>query len=114
MLKDAKSQCDYLVCGLQIDPSLDRENKDKPIQTIVERFIQLQAVSYVDEIVPYQTEKDLIDILELYEIDVRILGEEYREQDFTGKDVCRKKGINLFFNKRYHRFSSTHLRERIE
>ena len=114
MLRDAKDQCDYLICGLQVDPSLDRKEKNSPIQTIVERYTQLKAVSYVDEIVPYQTEQDLIDILEMYHINVRILGEEYKElRDFTGKDVCRKRGIELHFNKREHRFSTTDLRERV-
>ena len=113
MLRDAKDQCDYLICGLQVDPSLDRKEKNSPIQTIVERYTQLKAVSYVDEIVPYQTEQDLVDILEMYHINVRVLGEEYRERDFTGKDVCRKRGIELHFNKREHRFSTTDLRERV-
>ena len=88
MLREAKSQCDYLICGLQMDPSLDRPaEKNPPIQTIVERYTQLKAVSYVDEIIPYNTEADLIDILTLYEIDVRILGEEYKSKDFTGKNA---------------------------
>ncbi len=113
MLREAKEQCDYLICGLQMDPSVDRPNKNSPIQTIVERYTQLNAVKYVDEIVPYATEKDLEDILEMYHIDVRILGEEYRNKDFTGKDICRKRGIQLYFNKRDHRFSSSDLRKRV-
>lgn len=114
MLREAKSQCDYLICGLQMDPSLDRPaEKNPPIQTIVERYTQLKAVSYVDEIIPYNTEADLIDILTLYEIDVRILGEEYKSKDFTGKNECRKLGIDLYFNSRNHRFSSTDLRNRV-
>lgn len=113
MLREAKEQCDYLICGLQIDPSIDRENKNSPVQTVVERYTQLKAVSYVDEIIPYAYEKDLEDILEMYHIDVRILGEEYREQDFTGKDICKKRGISLYFNKRDHRFSSSDLRKRV-
>ena len=112
MLRDAKDQCDYLICGLQVDPSLDRKEKNSPIQTIVERYTQLKAVKYVDEIIPYASEKDLEDILELYTIDVRILGEEYKEKDFTGKDICKKRGIALYFNKREHRFSSSDLRKR--
>ena len=113
MLREAKSQCDYLICGLQMDPSIDRENKNSPIQTIVERYTQLKAVGYVDEIIPYCTEKDLEDILSMYHIDVRILGEEYRDKDFTGKDICRKRDIDLYFNKRDHRFSSSDLRKRV-
>lgn len=113
MLREAKGQCDYLICGLQIDPSLSRPNKNAPIQTIVERYTQLCAVKYVDEIIPYSTEKDLEDILEMYPIDIRVLGEEYRDLDFTGKDICRRRGIQLYFNKRDHRFSSSDLRLRV-
>jgi len=113
MLRDAKEQCDYLICGLQIDPTVDRDNKNKPIQTVVERYTQLRAVSYVDEIIPYATERDLEDILTMYTIDVRILGEEYRDKDFTGRDICRKRDIELYFNRRDHRFSSSDLRKRV-
>lgn len=113
MLRNAKAQCDYLICGLQVDPTLDRAEKNKPIQTVVERYTQLKAVDYVDEIIPYVTESDLEDILAMYEIDVRVLGEEYREQEFTGKDICKKRDISLYFNERSHRFSSSGLRNRI-
>lgn len=113
MLREAKEHCDYLICGLQIDPNIDRPEKNKPIQTVVERYTQLKAVGYVDEIVPYATEEDLEDILAMYHIDIRILGEEYREMDFTGKDICKKRGIQLYFNKRDHRFSSSDLRRRV-
>ena len=114
MLRDAKEQCDYLICGLQVDPSIDRPDKKKPpIQTIVERYTQLKAISYVDEIIPYILEKDLEDILEMYEINVRTLGEEYREKDFTGKDICKRRDIDIHFNKRDHRFSTTDLRQRV-
>lgn len=113
MLRDAKEQCDYLICALQLDPSVDRKEKNAPIQTVVERYTQLKAVGYVDEIIPYQTECDLMDILSLYHIDVRILGEEYRDKEFTGKDICRKRDIDLYFNKRDHRFSSSDLRNRV-
>lgn len=113
MLREAKEHCDYLICGLQVDPSLDRPTKNKPIQTVVERYAQLAAVKYVDEIIPYVTESDLEDILSMYSIDVRILGEEYRDKDFTGKDICRKRDIDLYFNKREHRFSSTSLRQSV-
>ena len=113
MLRDAKQHCDYLICGLQVDPSLDRSEKNSPVQTLVERYTQLKAVSYVDEIIPYQTEEDLKDILELYHLDVRILGDEYRDREFTGKDICRRRDIQLYFNKRDHRFSSSDLRQRV-
>jgi glycerol-3-phosphate cytidylyltransferase len=99
MLREAREQCDYLICGLQVDPSVDREEKNPPIQTVVER---------------YSTEEDLEDILSMYNIDVRILGEEYREKDFTGKDICKRRGIQLHFNKRDHRFSSSDLRARVK
>ena len=113
MLRDAKEQCDYLICALQLDPSVDRKEKNAPIQTVVERYTQLKAVGYVDEIIPYQTECDLMDILSLYHIDVRILGEEYRDKEFTGKDICRKRDIELYFNRRDHRFCSSDLRNRV-
>ena len=115
MLREAKNHCDYLIAGIQTDPTIDRpDTKNKPVQSLVERYAQLSAVKYVDEIIPYQTEQDLIDILSMYEIDVRILGDEYKEKDFTGKDICNKRGIDLYFNKRDHRFSTSDLRERVE
>ena len=114
MLREAKQQCDFLICGLQVDPSLDRKEKNPPVQTLVERYSQLHACKYADEIIPYQTEKDLEDILEMYAIDVRILGEEYIEKEFTGKDICEKRGIQLYFNTRDHRFSSSDLRKRVK
>jgi glycerol-3-phosphate cytidylyltransferase len=113
MLREAKSVCDYLICGLQIDPSIDRIEKNKPVQTIVERYAQLSAVKYVDEIVPYGTESDLLDILQMYPINVRIIGDEYKLRDFTGKEECRQLGIEVYYNKRNHRFSSSGLRERV-
>lgn len=113
MLRDAKSQCDYLICGLQVDPSIDRLEKNAPIQTLVERYTQLKSVQYVDEIIPYETELDLKDILEMYHIDVRILGDEYRNLEFTGKEICQRRNIDLFFNKRDHRFSTSDLRRRV-
>jgi glycerol-3-phosphate cytidylyltransferase len=113
MLREAKSQCDYLICALQIDPSLDRPEKNSPVQSIVERYSQLSAVKYVDEILVYQYESELLDIIQMYPINLRILGEEYRDKDFTGKDECRRLGIQLYFNKREHRFSSSDLRKRV-
>lgn len=113
MLREAKSQCDYLIVGLQTDPSIDRPDKNKPIQTLVERYVQLSAIEYVDEIVTYQDEQDLEDILNMFNINVRILGEEYRDQTFTGRAICAKRGIELYYNKRDHRFSSSGLRDRV-
>ena len=113
MLREAKAQCDYLICVLQVDPTLDRAEKNAPVQTIVERQAQLSAVKYVDEVIIYCTEADLLDIINMYPIDIRILGEEYRQKDFTGKDECRNRGIELYFNKRDHRFSSSDLRGRV-
>jgi|TARA_B110000879_G_scaffold137499_1_gene179405 glycerol-3-phosphate cytidylyltransferase len=97
-----------------MDPSLDRTDKNSPVQTVVERYTQLNAIQYVDEIIPYNNEKDVEDILTMYHIDVRILGEEYKELDFTGKDICKKRGISLYFNKREHRFSTSDLRKRVK
>jgi len=113
MLREAKEKCDYLICGLQVDPTIDRKEKNAPVQTIVERYTQLKAVGYVDEIIPYGTEQDLIDILTMYPINIRILGEEYRDKDFTGKNHCQGRGIEIYFNKRDHRFSSSDLRSRV-
>tara|TARA_B110000977_G_scaffold98078_1_gene129075 strand:+ start:1955 stop:2371 length:417 start_codon:yes stop_codon:yes gene_type:complete len=113
MLREAKTKCDHLICAIQIDPSIDRHEKNAPIQSIVERYTQITAVKYVDEVVVYQSEKDLEDILESYPIDIRILGEEYKDKDFTGREICKKLGIYIYFNKRNHRFSSSSLRKRI-
>lgn len=113
MLEEAKRQCDYLIVGLQTDPTLDRPEKNKPTQTVVERYIQLKGCKFVDEIVPYATEQDLEDILRSFKIDVRIVGEEYREHDFTGKQYCEGKGIELYYNTRNHRFSSSGLRKEV-
>jgi len=113
MLREAKSVCDYLICGLQIDPTYDRIEKNKPVQSIVERYTQLAAVHYVDEIVPYQGEEDLMDIMQMYPINIRILGDEYRSKDFTGKEESPLLGIQLYYNKRNHRFSSSGLRQRV-
>ncbi len=113
MLREAKAQCEYLICALQIDPSVDRPEKNKPVQTIVERYTQLEAVRFVDEIIPYLHETDLEDILQMRQFNVRILGEEYRHKEFTGRDICKARDIELYFNRRDHRFSSSGLRERI-
>jgi len=114
MLSEAKNHCDYLICGLQTDPTIDRpDTKNHPVQSIVERQIQLSACRYVDEVVVYQTEEDLVDLLLILPVDVRILGVEYQGLDFTGWEECRNRGIELVFNKRDHSFSSSSLRRRV-
>ena len=113
MLEEAKSHCDYLIIGLQLDPSIDRAEKNKPTQTIVERYVQVRSCKYIDEVIPYATEQDLIDILSSFKIDLRIIGEEYRNKEFTGKDYCKKKGIKIYYNRREHRFSSSALRKQV-
>ena len=113
MLAEAKSICDYLIVALQSDPTIDRPKvKNKPVQSIVERHVQLEAVKFVDEIIVYNTEKDLEDLLMFLPITIRIIGEEYRDKDFTGKTICEERGIKIFYNSRKHRFSSTELRKR--
>lgn len=113
MLREAKDHCDYLVCALQVDPSVDRKDKNAPVQTLVERWMQLQSVKYVDEIIPYQTEDDLRDILQMFDFDIRIIGQEYKSQKFTGRDICEQRGIEIYYNKRDHRFSTSDLRNRV-
>ncbi len=110
MLEECKKYCDYLICALQVDPTIDRPNKNKPIQTLVERYIQLDAVKYVDKIIPYNTEEELRTIFSSLDLNVRIIGEEYKDQDFTAKDICQKRGIRFVYNKREHNFSTTNLR----
>lgn len=114
MLSEAKNHCDYLICGLQTDPTIDRpETKNKPIQSIVERQIQLAACRYVDEVVVYSTEQDLIDLLLILPVDTRILGVEYADKPFTGKSECVLRGIEIIYNGRDHSFSSSSLRKRV-
>jgi glycerol-3-phosphate cytidylyltransferase len=114
MLAEAKNHCDYLIAGLQTDPTIDRpDTKNRPVQSIVERQIQLAACRYVDEVVVYQTEQDLIDLLLILPIDVRILGVEYADKPFTGQEECYNRGIELVFNGRDHSFSSSSLRKRV-
>lgn len=114
MLSEAKNHCDYLIAALQTDATIDRpDTKNKPIQSIVERQIQLSATRFVDEIVVYQTEKDVEDLLLILPVDVRILGVEYKNQDFTGKDICNKRNIEIIYNGRDHSFSSSSLRKRV-
>jgi glycerol-3-phosphate cytidylyltransferase len=114
MLNEAKQQCDYLIAGIQTDPTLDRpDTKNKPVQSIVERQIQVSGCRHVDEVIVYSTEQDVEDILSVYKIDIRILGEEYINIPFTGKDICELREIELYYNERSHKFSTTELRERL-
>lgn len=113
MLAEAKTVCDYLIVALQTDPTIDRPNtKNKPVQSVVERYVQLSAVKFVDEIIVYQTEKDLEDMLMFLPITIRFIGEEYEGKDFTGKNICEDLGIKIWYNSRNHRFSSSELRQR--
>jgi glycerol-3-phosphate cytidylyltransferase len=113
MLQEAKSQCDYLIVGLQTDPTIDRPTKNKPVQSLVERYVQLKAISVVDEIIPYQTEAELLEIIKAIPIDVRIIGADYLNKDFTGKEIADELGIETYFNRRDHAFSTTNLRLRV-
>lgn len=114
MLSEAKNHCDYLICGLQTDPTIDRpDTKNRPVQSIVERQIQLAACRYVDEVVVYATEQDLCDLLLILPVDVRILGVEYKDKQFSGIDECYQRNIEIVFNGRDHSFSSSSLRKRV-
>lgn len=113
MLEEAKTVCDYLIVGLQLDPSLDRKEKNKPVQSVIERYIQVSSCKFVDEVVPYVTEKDLDEILRSFKIDIRIIGEEYQDKEFTGKAYCEQKGIDIYYNSRDHEYSSSGIRKRI-
>jgi glycerol-3-phosphate cytidylyltransferase len=114
MLAEARNHCDYLICGLQTDPTIDRpDTKNKPVQSIVERQIQLAACRYVDEVVVYQTEQDLVDLLLILPLDVRVLGVEYQDKAYTGKNEGMIRGIQPIFNARDHSFSSSGLRQRV-
>lgn len=110
MLEESHSRCDYLIVGLQTDPTIDRPEKNKPIQSVYERFVQLDAVKYIDNIIPYDTEESLIDLLKSQHIDIRFVGEDYRDRDFTGSDLP----IEVQYTSRQHSFSSSGLRKRIE
>ena len=109
MLEEARSNCDYLIVGLQTDPTIDRNEKNKPIQSVYERYVQLNAVEYVDEIIPYDTEQSLLDLLQSQNIDIRFVGEEYRDSKLTGRDL-----IELHYTSIRHSFSSSSLRERVK
>ena len=114
MLKVAKQNCDYLIVALQSDPTIDRpDTKNKPIQSLYERYVQLQACKYVDEILVYETEQDLENLLRTQTIHIRFLGDEYKTKHFTGKQYCLDKGIELYYHEREHPYSSSSLRKRI-
>lgn len=114
MLEEAASVCDILVCGLHVDPSLERPEKARPVQPLFERYMQLAAVRYVDRIIPYETEAELLELIALVRPAVRIIGEEYQHKDFTGKDLCEELGIRIHYNRRSHRLSSTLQRARFK
>lgn len=114
MLEEAKDQCDYLVVGLQTDPTIDRPDKNKPVQSLIERTIQLNAVKHVDQVICYQTEAELMELLQVVHPDVRIIGEDYKDKDFTGKEWCLDNDVEIYYNSRSHDFSSSSLRLRIK
>jgi len=113
MLEECKQHCDYLICALQTDPTIDRPSKNKPIQSLVERYIQLDGVKWVDKIIPYSTEAELVEIFKAFPINVRIIGSDYVGKEFTAKDICADRGIEIVYNKRDHEYSSTSLRKAI-
>lgn len=113
MLAEARSHCDYLIAGLQIDPTIDRPEKNYPVQSIVERHIQIAGVRYVDDVIVYNTERDLENLLKILPITVRILGVEYQDREFTGREICQERGIRIVYNTRNHNYSTSELRTRI-
>tara|TARA_R100001369_G_scaffold23515_1_gene43229 strand:+ start:7289 stop:7711 length:423 start_codon:yes stop_codon:yes gene_type:complete len=113
LLEFAKSKCNYLIVGLHIDPSIERNFKNKPVQSIVERYVQLDCCKNVDEIIPYSNEKELLDILKTFKIDLTVVGEEYKNNNFTHKKYCINNNIKIYYNKRNHDFSSSLLRKKI-
>jgi glycerol-3-phosphate cytidylyltransferase len=114
MLKIEKGMCDYLKVALQVDPTIDRPGiKNKPVQSVYERYVQLQGCKYVDEILVYETEEDLLNLIQTQIIHIRFLSEEYMDRDFTGKQYCIDHNIELFFHPRKHKYSSTEIRNRV-
>jgi len=114
MLEESKKYCSYLIVGLQTDPTLDRPEKNKPIQSLLERQLQLRACKYIDEVIVYETESDLETLLKTLPIDIRFVGQEYINKDYTGKGICESRGVEVFYNSRLHEFSSSELRKRIQ
>lgn len=113
MLEEAKQHCDWLIIALQVDPNIDRPEKNKPVQSVVERYIQLEACKYVDQIIPYTTERDLEEIFMSFDLDCRIIGVEYMDRQFTGKSICQNRNIEIIYNTRDHTWSSSELRNRV-
>ena len=114
MLKQEKELCDYLKVALQVDPTIDRpDTKNKPVQSVYERYVQLQAVKYVDEILVYETEADLLNLIQSQTMHIRFLSDEYIGKDFTGKQYCLDNGIELYYHKRQHTYSSSEIRNRV-
>lgn len=114
MLQECKEHCDYLIVGLHVDPTIERpKNKNKPVQSVYERYAQLRACRYVDEVIPYETESDLINMMGIEPIDIRFVGEEYKDTYITGQDICEKRDIKIFYNSRKHMYSSRELRSRL-
>jgi glycerol-3-phosphate cytidylyltransferase len=114
MLREARQQCDYLIVGLHTDPSIERPHKNKPIQSLKERLIQLDGCKYVDQIVSYETEHEMHELLKILHINIRIVGQEYRNIELSGRDLCHQLGIKIHYNDRSHTYSSSELRERIK
>lgn len=113
MLRECKEHCDWLIVGLHVNPKVDRPAKSSPVQSVYERYVQLRACKYVDEIIPYETEEDLINIMAIEPISIRFVGVEYKDTYVTGQDICEKRGIEILYNNRYHGYSSTELRSRL-
>jgi len=113
MLRECKQHCNFLIVGLHVDPTVDRPSKNKPVQSVYERYMQLKGCQYVDAIIPYETEEDLINIMAIEPVDIRFVGVEYKDTYITGQDICEKRGINIVYNERYHMYSSTELRSRL-
>lgn len=114
MFGECKRHCDYLIVGLQVDPSQERDSKNSPVQSLYERFVQLNAIRFIDEVIPYQFENEIVQIIQSREIDIRFVGDDYIGRDFTGKTYCIDKNIEIYYNKRDHGFSTSELRKRIE
>lgn len=114
MLREEKNHCDYLIVAIQVDPTVDRpDTKNKPVQSIYERYMQVSSCKYVDEVIVYHTEEDLLNLLKTIKIDIRFLGDEYKTKDFTGKQWCLDHGVELFYHERDHPYSSSNMRKRI-
>ena len=114
MLEECKKICDYLIVGIQVNPKIDRPEKNKPVMSIVERQALVGSCEYVDSYIVYETEKDLEDVLSFLPINIRIIGEDHKGKPITGEEISKKRGIEIYYNKREHRFSTTELRKRMK